>query len=134
MPWHLITIRAGRSYGTPLVTEAVESLKVNARLESCLRLLFGDVATQEEADLWHVPMFRISQARRVIAYLNKIHRRPGREMLVCQCMAGISRSGAVGAFAAELFGIPHRAFMIENPGVQPNGLVLRLLHEQQRVG
>jgi len=46
---------------------------------------------------------------------------------VLHCTAGISRSGAVGGFIADYLGIYYKDFKIDNPQVQPNALVKKLL-------
>jgi intein/homing endonuclease/predicted protein tyrosine phosphatase len=48
---------------------------------------------------------------------------------VHNCDAGISRSGAVAEFAAEVFGIPFDVFFRQNPQIMPNSFVRRLLRE-----
>ena len=48
------------------------------------------------------------------------------EFLV-NCMAGISRSGAVGTFVQRVAGIPAEQFLTQNTGLRPNPYVLKLL-------
>lgn len=52
----------------------------------------------------------------------------GREIGVVHCAAGISRSGAVGTFAADFFNVDKEEFKRFNWGIQPNPHVLSLLN------
>jgi predicted protein tyrosine phosphatase len=51
---------------------------------------------------------------------------------IVHCSAGISRSGAVGTFINDLFGIKHQEFIRNNPYVLPNPHVLSLLRKAYR--
>ena len=50
-------------------------------------------------------------------------------VLVAHCDAGVSRSGAVGAFAVEYLGLDYETFMEENPYTVPNPLVMSTLRK-----
>lgn len=47
---------------------------------------------------------------------------------VVHCLAGISRSGAVGTFLINYFGWDYSIFKKLNPDIKPNGLVMRKLN------
>ena len=56
-----------------------------------------------------------------------------RDYLVVHCTAGVSRSGAVGEFMNDLFGIPHSEFKKENPFIIPNIYMKKKLNELHNV-
>ena len=66
------------------------------------------------------------QAQDMYAFIKK-HRH--RKTCLIHCTAGVARSGAVGAFVAELMGVNYFDFKRANPNVQPNVHVLKLLRE-----
>ena len=49
---------------------------------------------------------------------------------VVHCTAGISRSGAVGEFVNDLFGIPYAEFRKQNPNIIPNTYIKKKLNEK----
>jgi predicted protein tyrosine phosphatase len=62
--------------------------------------------------------------------MNKfIQRHQDKKVCVVHCTAGVSRSGAVGAFIAEVLGINYLDYTKANPAVQPNAHVLNLLRK-----
>lgn len=86
-------------------------------------LLFDDI---ERPVMDFVP-FNEEMAAKLYEFIDRnIHR----DICVVHCDAGISRSGAVGAFIADRAGIPWETFRRNNPGILPNNLVRRLLIEQ----
>lgn len=50
-----------------------------------------------------------------------------KKVCLIHCTAGVSRSGAVGAFVAEVMGVNYLDFKAANPSILPNERVLRLL-------
>jgi len=56
-----------------------------------------------------------------------------KKKLFVHCSAGISRSGAVGAFVHEYFGGAYKELLKENPHILPNGRVTRLLRMYERI-
>lgn len=50
-----------------------------------------------------------------------------KQQFIVHCSAGISRSGAVGTFINDYFGLDYSTFRKTNPQVQPNPFVLRTL-------
>jgi hypothetical protein len=77
----------------------------------------------------NIPLFTKQQADTVVKFCNDRKAEPTDDVLVAQCDAGISRSGAVAEFAAEFFGIPFDVFFRQNPQIIPNSFVRRLLRE-----
>lgn len=49
---------------------------------------------------------------------------------VVHCTAGVSRSGAVGEFVNDLFGIPYAEFKKQNPNIIPNTYIKKKLNEK----
>ena len=63
------------------------------------------------------------------AFIRRAHASDGRDLLVVNCMAGVSRSGAVATFAMQACGGSRDLFAAMNPHVVPNAFVGRLLRE-----
>lgn len=63
-------------------------------------------------------------ATKIFEFIDKLNRESdikGHDLvLIVHCGAGISRSGAVGLFASELFGISYETFKQNNPRVNHN--------------
>ncbi len=67
------------------------------------------------------PMFfNNTQADQVVAFLNTVHTSPTDDVLLINCMAGVSRSGAVADFARTLFQLDYDGFKRVNPRIVPN--------------
>ena len=67
------------------------------------------------------------QARQIVDYVLRFHAHPAPWEFLVNCMAGISRSGAVGTFVQRVVGIPAEQFLTQNTGLRPNPYVLKLL-------
>lgn len=78
------------------------------------------------------PLSRFSEtdADIVIDFLKLCQKRPQEETLYVNCVAGISRSGAIASFACEAFQLDKHKFKKENPLIMPNNLVLYMLRER----
>lgn len=73
-------------------------------------------------------LFTEEQAKTVLAFLQKAGSDPNsHDALLVNCMAGISRSGAVVDFARVFFSIDYDQFTRLNPRIVPNTLVRRWL-------
>jgi len=66
-------------------------------------------------------------AKRIVNHVVKFHEHPEPWEFLVNCMAGISRSGAVGTFVQRMAGIPAEQFVTQNTGLRPNPYVLKLL-------
>ena len=75
-------------------------------------------------------LFGETLADQIIKFLKDCHNRPQAETLFVNCVAGISRSGAIACFACEIFNLDRRLFFKENSQILPNNLVLYLLRER----
>jgi predicted protein tyrosine phosphatase len=92
-----------------------------------LRLWFDDI----EKDLQTSPTnpdkclaFTVEQAKQVFDFINANYEKD----FIIHCSAGISRSGAVGAFVNDYFGWDRTKFDKDNPYIHPNGRVSRMLN------
>jgi len=97
-----------------------------------IRLWFDDVSPGEATS----PTNKISvsamteeQGKQII---NFIERNKEKIKFVVHCTAGISRSGAVGAFISDYFGLDYSVFMANNPMVRPNAHISRTLNNIMR--
>jgi len=66
----------------------------------------------------------MDQAKEVVAFAEK-HK--DASLVIVHCAAGVSRSGAVGSFLAEYYGVGWEDFKRMNPQISPNQYVLKLL-------
>ena len=66
-------------------------------------------------------------ATRIVDHVLKFHEHPAPWEFLVNCMAGVSRSGAVGTFVQRVAGIPAEHFLTQNTGLHPNGYVFKLL-------
>jgi len=66
-------------------------------------------------------------AKRIVDHVVRFHEHPERWECLVHCMAGVSRSGAVGTFIQRVAGIPAEHFLTQNTGLHPNRYVLKLL-------
>lgn len=72
-------------------------------------------------------------ADKIIQFLELCHSRPEPETLYANCIAGVSRSGAIVSFACEAFELDRKAFRNSNQSITPNGMVLYLLRERWQI-
>lgn len=124
--WHFISI-----YSTPkdeVLTEFnIDKFKF-CGMKEYLSLLFEDVLSPGESlDGDPFILFDKKQAKLIIQMLDKIKSYPAACKLIIHCDAGISRSGAVGFFAAKYLGYNLDKFAKDNPHIHPNQLVLEIL-------
>lgn len=132
IPWHLISISTTIEE-TALVSEEIKNdLKVNGCL-SYLVIGFADI----DADLYeeikheykHLVLFQTGHAQTIIDYAKEIDKDKVQceEGLAVNCDAGVCRSGAVGSFLAEYYGLDYQEFVKDNPNILPNLYVLTIL-------
>lgn len=103
-----------------------------------LSLFFEDIRPEhliilpmlEEQMGRQVKRFSESEADRIIDFLLNCNSRTDSEVLYVNCVAGISRSGAIVSFACETFNLDRKQFRRDNPQILPNNLVLYLLRER----
>jgi predicted protein tyrosine phosphatase len=94
-----------------------------------LNLTFCDIAPEDipEAQRQRFPAMSPEDAGNVVGALRRWQEMDLRGNLIVQCHAGISRSGAVGSFANELFGLSSEQFQKQHPWVEPHPHVFNLL-------
>lgn len=93
--------------------------------EDRIALQFHDIDS-EDCDAKTIP-FNKEMADKVVKFLRMANKGESNDLLVVNCHAGISRSGAVSFFARSVFGIDYSMWKRQNPQVIPNALVLELL-------
>jgi predicted protein tyrosine phosphatase len=98
-----------------------------------LSLQFDDISDKFEGWEKYI-FFSKEQGKQIIDFGLEINRGAMPPVLIVQCNAGISRSGAVGLFLNEMFGLSHKEFIQNNHGIMPNPLVLSVLNQLLREG
>jgi predicted protein tyrosine phosphatase len=98
--------------------------------KNVIRLFFDDIeehdpVLSDENSRKKLKLFDMNQARRIVEFAKQFDHRC--EVTV-HCLAGVSRSGAVGTFFVRRFQVPEENF-IHGKELHPNGLVMRLLNE-----
>jgi predicted protein tyrosine phosphatase len=76
-------------------------------------------------------------AQKTCAFIHRAHHSDpsSRDVLLVNCHAGISRSGAIADFARVVAELDYDAFKRANPRIVPNAFVLRTLFEAwERLG
>jgi len=94
-----------------------------------LRLWFDDVESNSQTSPTNpnkCSAFSPEQAKQVFDFINENH---GKDFFV-HCSAGISRSGAVGAFITDYHGWDREKFLKNNPYIHPNARVSRMLNQK----
>ena len=101
-----------------------------------ITLSFADIdpddrffSSSEEEDY---VLFDDKHADAIIDFLIDAITEPESEMLFVNCMAGISRSGAVITFVSDILDIPQMKVMHDNPDIMPNPFVLKTLKRRWR--
>lgn len=93
-------------------------------------LFFDDVEEDLVDKKWgFIKAFSMEQAKELIEFIES---NKNKETCIVHCSAGISRSGAVGAFVNDYCGGDYFEFKKLNPHILPNGTVSRLLHQAMR--
>jgi predicted protein tyrosine phosphatase len=98
--------------------------------KNVIRLFFDDleahdpILQNEEARL-RLKLFDMGQAKRIVEFAKQFD---NDSQVTVHCLAGVSRSGAVGTFLASRFHVPEENFVHEKD-LYPNRLVMTLLNE-----
>lgn len=96
-----------------------------------LPLVFDDGDPERETLL---RPFTRSHAEAILNFLVKHDDRDDNLLLLVNCMAGISRSGAVGSFARSFLGTDYEIFKSMNPQIQPNSYISMMLNRSALSG
>jgi len=132
--WHLISIHTDRdNEGArcgPIVTPESEPVLKAIGCQSTLSLRFWDISKLDDEVKEKYPsaiLFNDDHATQVIDYLDGLKKEEEDSMLVVHCFAGISRSGAIGGFACDYFGMDYLPFAESNPCIMPNAHISGML-------
>lgn len=94
---------------------------------------FGDYSEEFVLRVMHEGPTGIFNDYKAKVLYDFIKKNKDKKMAVIHCGAGISRSGAVGAFIQDTYGTQTwEEFKRKNSQIEPNGWVLKLLREQLR--
>lgn len=112
-------------------------LKTILHCNDILQLQFGDFEpgkyyntfTDRTEPVPERVLFNKKQAQEVIDFVNILQKKEEQETLVVHCMAGISRSGAIGTFINDILGLDLSTFLRNNPHTRPNSYVLKTLRD-----
>lgn len=74
-------------------------------------------------------LFTEEHAKTTLGFLNEMHSLEEKFPLFIHCHAGISRSGAIGQFATNLFNLNVDKFKKMNPQIVPNQHIYKLLND-----
>jgi predicted protein tyrosine phosphatase len=69
----------------------------------------------------------IDDARKIVKFLLEVDKKEGTTVVLVNCMAGISRSGAVATFIKTVWDLDDQDFRLLNPNIHPNSHNLSLL-------
>ena len=109
------TIEGREDNVPPLVTDG----------EDRIALQFHDIDSVD-CDHKTIP-FDLAMADKIVNFIKKAHQGDSNDLLVVNCHAGISRSGAVSEFAGYVCDLDYSSWRRQNSSVIPNVLVSRLL-------
>jgi predicted protein tyrosine phosphatase len=84
---------------------------------------FEDSSFNPEEDYPGEGLFNKSHANSIISFIEELVKSEYEYTLIVHCFAGICRSGAVGAFAAELAQLPRNEFCRLNSQILPNASI-----------
>ncbi len=102
---------------------------------SCMTLSFHDIDPKAFADPDDYPdLLPLSEADavKIVEFIKRNHAHHAKQVLYVNCMAGISRSGAVARFTLDALELDRHQFKKDNPQIMPNGHVLQLLKRYWR--
>ena len=95
-----------------------------------ITLRFDDIMAGERKSFDWERVMTAEQAAMLVNFLDEVHEKTKPCTVVINCTAGVSRSGAIATFCLERYKLFGVRFRVENPNIDPNKYVLRLLHEQ----
>jgi len=99
-------------------------------MKESLSLCFWDISNNAQIleQYPHARLFSIEQAELVVGMIS-IANQQDDSTLILHCDAGISRSGAIGSFAADFLRLDMEKFRKDNPDIMPNHYVLSVLNK-----
>ena len=143
LKWILLGIQPFHKWSLISITGNLDSAltnreKLQLKLLSCtdiLSLQFVDCSAIEAHDESYVEelekinssIFNENHCEQIISFITEANKKSEKEILIVHCMAGISRSGAIGTFANDILKLDYNRFKKDNPIVRPNPFILRTL-------
>lgn len=98
--------------------------------DNVLNLAFDDCSVDGEASPTQPKGTKSMSQVQAMQLYHFIKRNLDKEQCIVHCMAGISRSGAVGTFINDLVKGDFEKFSMNNPQIVPNVHVMRLLNRE----
>jgi len=133
--WALISIYSNINF--PVIKDKSDIKKLKEKnCQKILSLCFGDYTEKQyiyftdkyKSASRHINLMTDKQAQKIVSFLKSLKRMPDIKTLIVQCKAGISRSGAIGLFACEFFGIDLNLYRLEN-NILPNYYIYNKLYK-----
>ena len=129
-PWAWITITSAKK--RLLNTDEMLAL-FEPNLKMTLPLVFGDISAktiknmsdEDKSKECHT-LFDKEMAESVIKFVDKV-KDDGIKILVVNCEAGVSRSGAIATWTVDYLGLNYEKFRRKNPHIYPNTYVMSIL-------
>ena len=125
--WYLISIYGDDS----CYVDGKEQVLFDIGCVKFCSFLFWDITDKIYDDIKEkfpqAVLFSEDHAKTIVSFLDEIKKDDQDFDLVVHCSAGISRSGAVGTFACDYFGLNYEKFLWKNPYIMANPYVLRTL-------
>jgi predicted protein tyrosine phosphatase len=94
-------------------------------LPNVLNIFFDDVENDIIEKEKQYKSFSIEQGKQLIEF---IETNKEKDSFIIHCLAGISRSGAIGQFICDYFQSDKEQFKINNKHINPNQQVLKILN------
>lgn len=127
--WYLISIYGDDS----CYVDGKEQVLFDLGCVKFCSLLFWDITDKMYGNIKnkfpHAILFNDDHAKTIVSFLEEIKKDDEDSDLVVHCSAGISRSGAVGTFACDYFGLDYNDFLRSNPYIMANQYVLSTLRK-----
>ena len=102
---------------------------LNLDFDDCEKdMTVKEIGTNENIEL---KAFTKEQAKEVLNFIT-IQKEKGMKTCVIHCAAGISRSAGCAVAINDFFGGDYKKFKYDNPQIQPNQHVVRLMNEVMR--
>lgn len=101
--------------------------------KNVLNMTFADLEEDKELPILgenRTETFKAMTREQAAELYQFIKANKDKEAVLIHCTAGVARSGAVGVFINDFIGGNYHELMRNNPSIQPNSHVYRLLHNE----
>lgn len=101
--------------------------------KNVLNITFADLEEDKELPILgenRTETFKAMTREQAAELYTFIKANKDKEAVLIHCTAGVARSGAVGVFINDFIGGNYHELMRNNPSIQPNPHVYRLLHDE----